>query len=556
MGGKLSMDRKDNTRPRLSSRTRDDHDRSVMRLSRRSVLGAVGGGAIATGLRGGIGVSPARAQAPGGSITWAQGRYPLTFNPVDPIGALERWVWQLTSARLINFDVTGNMIPDLAETWEVSEDGLIYTFHLNRTAAWTDGTPVTAEDVAFTCTYAADIRTGSRYPDLFASVKGVKEYLSGGTSSISGIQAVDDHTVRFEFAEPFSPFLNSLAGNTGPYLLPAHILNTIPPDQFATADYNTNPVGRVAMGPFVIASAEKDQNVVFTRNDAYFKGAPKLDQIVFRVMQRDVALAALLTGEIDIAAIPGIQLAEMQQEDGITITVYPWNLWDGLVFNTSKEYLADPRVRQAVLHAIDRKTYTEQILGGLGTPWDSIFVQEQFVASNLVHFEYDPEKSKQLLSEAGWDASHEVEWKYYGGWSDFAPILQESLDRVGFKIKPLSMETEAWVDAYTKLDYEMSVTGGNGVLADPSELAGFFECGTNTLYCNAEVTELFAKGRSQTDPAERKQTYDRIQEIINRDVPVVVLWALNLAVGMTNRVKPTAYNNFDYLFFHTWSVED
>jgi peptide/nickel transport system substrate-binding protein len=525
------------------------------RLSRRSLVGAAGAAALITPF--GISSAPgARAQTAGGSITWAQGRFPLTFNPMNPIGGLERWVWQLTSARLINFDTTGTMVPDFAETWEAADDGLSYTFHLNQTATWTDGTPVTAADVAFTCTLAADARTGSRYPDLFASLAGLQEYLSGSATSISGIQVVDDHTIRFELAEPFAPFINSLAGNEGPYLVPAHLLKDIPVDQFDTADYNVNPVGRVGMGPYTIESAEKDQNVVFTRSDTYFKGAPLLDQIVFRVMQRDVALAALLTGEIDIASVPGIQLAEMQQEDGVVITIFPFNLWDGLVFNTSLDYLADPRIRQAVLHAIDRKTYTEQILGGLGTPWDSIYVQEQFVAPNLVHYEYDPEKAKALLAEAGWDSNREVEWKYYGSFADFAPILQESLDKVGFKLKPVSMETEAWVEAViTNLDFEISVTGGNGVLADPADLASFFECGTNTLYCNDEVNQLFAAGRTQTDPAERKQTYDKIQEIINRDVPVAVLWSLNLAVGMTPRVKPTAYNNFDYLSFHTWSVE-
>lgn len=542
---------------RANTPDRDDPNRAGWRLSRRSLLGASSAVAVTAALPTLANPRSTRAQSStGGSISWAQGRFPLTFNPVNPIGGVERWVWQLTSARLINFDTSGTIVPDFADSWETSADGLSHTFHLNPTATWTDGVPVTAADVALTCTHAADIRTASRYPDLFASLAGLQDYLSGAAPSISGIQVVDDKTIRFEFAEPFAPFLNSLAGNQGPYLLPAHIVGDIPPDQFDTSDYNTNPVGRVGMGPFTIESAEKDQNVVFTRSDSYFKGAPQLDQIVFRVMQRDVALAALLTGEIDIASIPGIQLAEMQQEDGVVITVYPFNLWDGLVFNTSLDYLADPRVRQAVLHAIDRQTYTEQILGGLGTPSDSIYVQEQFVAPNLVHYEYDPEKAKALLTEAGWDTNREVEWKYYGGWSDFAPILQESLAKVGFKINPVSMETEAWVEAViTNLDFEMSMTGGNGVLADPADLVGFFECGTNTLYCNAEVTDLFAQGRVEMDPVARKAIYDQIQVIINRDVPVAVLWSLNLAVGMTPRVKPTAYNNFDYLSFHTWSVE-
>lgn len=119
------MDRIDHARRRTLS-TADDHlDDAGRRLSRRTFVGAAGVGmaAIALGLPGGGG-GGARAQTPGGSITWAQGRYPLTFNPVDPIGGVERWVWQLTSARLINFDTAGNIIPDLAETWESSPDGL------------------------------------------------------------------------------------------------------------------------------------------------------------------------------------------------------------------------------------------------------------------------------------------------------------------------------------------------------------------------------------------------------------------------------------------------
>lgn len=530
------------------------------RLSRRSLVGAAGvAGAAALVTPFGITSAPhIFAQEAGGSITWAQGRYPLTFNPVNAIGAMERWVWQLTSARLINFDTAGNIIPDVAESWESAEDGLSHTFHLTQSATWTDGTPVTATDVALTIMLAADARSGSRYPGLFASLAGLAEYLDGSASAIEGIQIVDDHTIRFDFAEPFAPFINSLASNQGPYLVPAHLLGEIPPDQFDTADYNTNPVGRVGMGPFTIASAERDQNVVFTRNETYFKGAALLDQIVFRVMQADVALAALLTGEIDIASIPGIQLAEMRQEEGVEITIYPWNLWDGLVFNTSLEHLADPRVRQAVLHAIDRQTYTEQILGGLGTPWDSIFVQEQFLADNLVHYEYDPERAGALLTEAGWDFDRTVEWKYYGAsWTELAPFLQDSLSRVGFKINPVMLETEAWVETVLgNLDFEISVTGGNGVLGDPADLAPFFECGTNTLYCNDEVNDLFAAGRIEPDPVARKAIYDQIQVIINRDVPVAVLWARNLAVGMTPRVNATAYNQFDYLSFNTWSVED
>jgi peptide/nickel transport system substrate-binding protein len=138
-----------------------------LELSRRSMLKLAAGGATAAALAtvpgaDRAGAAPARQGTPGGSITIASGRTPLTYNPIDPIGGFERTVWQLTSSRLINKDVAGNIIPDFAESWEVSADGTSMTFNLVKTATWTDGTPVTAKDVVVTYTFAADERTGGR----------------------------------------------------------------------------------------------------------------------------------------------------------------------------------------------------------------------------------------------------------------------------------------------------------------------------------------------------------------------------------------------------------
>ena len=159
--------------------------RTDIEFSRRAIFRMAAGGAALTAL-GPAGARLAEAAGtpiaegqPGGTLTWAWGRFPLTFNPLNYIGGIERWVRQLTTSRLINKDASGTIIPDFAESYEISSDGLTYTFHLAQNATWSDGQPVTANDVIFTYTWAADKRTGSTVDSYMSTVKGVDEYLAG-----------------------------------------------------------------------------------------------------------------------------------------------------------------------------------------------------------------------------------------------------------------------------------------------------------------------------------------------------------------------------------------
>jgi peptide/nickel transport system substrate-binding protein len=525
------------------------------------MAGAGGGAALAVAgaRRRQTGAAPARQDA-GGQITFAWGRYPLTFNPIDPIGGIERTVWQLTTSRLINKNVAGEIIPDFAERHEVSEDGLTYTFYLAQGATWTDGTPVTARDVQVTYTFAADERTGAQGftpAASMASVKGVDAFLAGTADAIEGLQVVDDHTFRFELTQPDAAFLSFIAGYYGPYLVPAHILGDVPAEEFDAHEYNQNPVGRVGMGPYVLAEAEKDQFLVFNRNETFFKGAALIETFAYRVMQPDVALAALLSGEIDVAGIPATEYPTIVDDDRVNVMTYPVNLWNGLMFHMEVEDLQDVRIRQAVLHALDRQTYAQAILNGLGEPWDSIIVQEQWLSPNIVHYEYDPDKARTLLQEAGWDSNRTVEWRYYNpSFRQLAPVLQQSLDDVGFKINPVELETATWVEAYQAGDFEFSVVGGGGITDDPSELVNYFQCDVWSRYCNQELLDLFADGQVAVDPTERKAIYDQIQEIVNRDLPWFPLFAIIAAVGFSPRVNAVGYSSYDYLFYEQWSLNE
>jgi len=542
-----------------TSRSRADAE-----FSRRALLyGAAGGGAAlaiaATGL-------PRAAAAPrgqagaGGQITTAWGRYPLTFNPIDPVGGIERTVWQLTTSRLINKDVDGKIIPDFAESWEISEDGLTYTFHLAQNAKWTDGTPVTARDVAVTYTFATDIKTGGKGftpASTMAVIEGVAEFLAGTADSVSGIQVVDDHTITFKLSQPDATFFNIIAGYYGPYLVPAHVVGDVAAAEFDQHEYNTNPVNRVGMGPYILTEAIKDQDLIFTRNDNFFKGAPIIESFIYRVMQPDVALTALLSGEIDVANIPASEYPTVSQDDRIKTITYDVNLWNGLMFNMTVPDLQDPRIHQAVLHSLDRETYAKKILNDLGTPWDSIYVQEQWVSPNIVKYEYDPEKAKSLLTEAGWDSNRVVEWKYYNPFfATLAPVLQQGLADIGFKINPVELETATWVEQYQAGEFEFSVVGGGGITDDPSELVNYFQCDVWSRYCNQEVLDLFEQGRTEVDPAKRKPIYDQIQETINRDLPWFPLFSIIAAVGFSKSVNAVAYSSYDYLYYEKWSLTE
>ena len=124
------------------------------------------------------------------------------------------------------------------------------------------------------------------------------------------------------------------------------------------------------------------------------------------------------------------------------------------------------------------------------------------------------------------------------------------------KINPVELETATWVEAYQKGDFEFSVVGGGGITDDPSELVNYFQCDVWSRYCNQEVLDLFAEGRTIVDQEERKQPYYKIQEIVNADAPWFPLWAITAAVGTSPRLKTVAYSSYDYLFYEDWSVTE
>ena len=368
--------------------------------------------------------------APGGSLTYTTIGGPLTFNLAisadsSSSGVLGHLFEGLTETSWL----TNRVEPSLARSWEHSDDGLTWTFHLRDDVRWHDGTPFTAHDVDFTFNriiYNDDIPASSRSSFTFR----VQDDASGKMRAARmTVTTLDDHTVQFVLPTPFAPFLRSM----GTKIYPKHVLEpSVDDDTFTeTWDINTNPTKVIGTGPFTIASYEPDQRLVFHRNPDYWlkddvcNSLPYLDQIV-QIIVSDLAdeLAVFRDGKADSHGVLGPeygQLYPLQQAENFTIhrrgptfgsTFLAFNMNPGLNPSTDEPFLApqilnwfsNQQFRQAVAHSIDKEAIISDVLHGLGYPqWASISpAAGDFHNPDVPRYGYSVDRANSILDDLGW----------------------------------------------------------------------------------------------------------------------------------------------------------
>ncbi|MBF0551613.1 MAG: peptide-binding protein [Deltaproteobacteria bacterium] len=285
---------------------------------------------------------------------------------------------------LIKYDKDLNMIGDLAESWDVSPDGLTITFHLRKNVKWQDGKPFTAEDVMATYRVIIDPKTPTPYAGDFQQVK---------TAEI-----LDPYTFRVTYGQPFAPGLNSW----GAAILPAHVISG--------TDITKSPLIRQPMGtgPYRLKEWITGQKIVLTSNHDYFEGRPYIDQYVYRIIP-DMATMFL---ELKSGGVDQMGLTPLQYERQTNTPLFQDNYrkyrylsfsYTYLGFNLLDPRFQDKRVRQAIAHAIDKQELIDGVLLGLGKEATGPFKPGTWVYNpNVKKYPYDPEKAKQLLAEAGW----------------------------------------------------------------------------------------------------------------------------------------------------------
>ena len=511
-------------------------------VSRRGVLisaqGLLAAGVVAASLTPLAGV----AQEPGGTLN-------AIINPEPPIlvlGLNQQAPTQVVAGKiyqgLLRYDFDLNPLPSLAKSWDVSEDGLTYTFHLEENVRWHDGEPFTADDVVFT--------TLDFLPEVHPRARVAFE-------RCESIRALDDHTVEFELKEPFDPFLFAFLPAGAP-MMPKHI--------YEGTDYRANPMNDtpIGTGPFKFEEWVKGNYIHLVRNDDYWKpDRPYLDEIYYRVIPDAASRAlALETGEVDMAQGTDVEafdvprLEAMPQLEMFTHgyeTVAPLS-W--IEINHRIEPLGDKRFRQAMMHAIDREFIIENIYFGLGRvaqgPINS--ATRYFDASALKTYDYDPKQAIALLDEMGLEPDQDgvrarinmMILPYGEVWTRQAEFVKQQLREVGIEVTLEANDAGGWVQRIGNWDYETSFDFASQFMDPAMGVARTYISSnirqgvpfTNTMgYSNPRVDELFADAATQTDPARAQAMYSEVQSILTEDVPVVWLTELEWPIFVNTRVK-------------------
>jgi peptide/nickel transport system substrate-binding protein len=414
-------------------------------------------------------------------------------------------------------------VPDLAESWSVNDEGTEWTFNLRDDVTWHDGEPFTAEDVVFTIEAIRNPESASRWSAAFVT--------------LDTVEALDDHTVRFTFTEPFAPMLSTLAYNLS--IVPEHVLagqNLQAPQEFIS-----NPIGT---GPYRFMEHVSGSHFIVEANPDYYEGAPEIQQIFFRVMPDvNTQVAQLLTGELDISwTVEPIHEERLRSANNIEITSVHIPRWDWLPLNLSNPLFQDKRVRQAMTYALDRQAIVDIVLNGYGEvahgpiPPAIAWVPRD----NVPEISYDPERALELLEEVGWTRGDDGLLRNGQGETFSFTLLadrgnptrdqiyliaQEAWQEIGMDVNIETTEWNTVLARYREGDYDTRL--GWWVIKPDPDLYDYFHTNgalNQILYSNPEVDDLLERGRAEVDEEERAAIYHELQQILAEDMPSIFLY--------------------------------
>ncbi|MEV4015983.1 ABC transporter substrate-binding protein [Nonomuraea angiospora] len=439
---------------------------------------------------------------------------PKRFSPLDPPTGPDQQVMTLIFDNLLTLDDSYAYTPRLAERWEVDEDRI--TFHLRQGLKWSDGMPFTSEDVLFTYRLLADPKSGSAMAGKLAG---------------AAFEAPDDTTFVIRPARPNVGFLSLIAGPFA-FILPEHVLGMEPVNKVAGSVFFNHPT--VGMGPYTFVTYKTDQYVELAANPHYRKPVA-IPRIFLRPISSDVATAQLGTGEMDLVQVSPTDLRAVEALKGVTVSAKPSPGFIRIAVDQGDKRFADPRVRRAMLHAIDREALVAKLLAGRGRVQNSSFVTPWALPGTLEEYAYDPAKARSLLAEAGWKAGEKVTLSWIPGQRDrdvTATVVQGALSAAGMSVELKQVQAAELLESYEKRTFDLALFGGGSYAVDPSSsvtiinCAAFYPAGGNiSNFCDESLDALTARADARTDHDQRAKLYQEAATKDNAQVPY--LWLYN-----------------------------
>ena len=489
-----------------------------------------------------------------------------TIGSLNPLllngGEINKYATGLMFLPLMELDADLNFEGMLADSI-TTEDNKNFIVHIDDAATWSDGTPVTADDVVYTALRLASPVIGNTAM-MYYVFEGVGDdgFVEEGAESIDGIQKVDDKTVQFTTKEemPITTFENSYAR----YLLtlPKHVIEQYSEEELSTADWFNHP--DVVSGPFIVTDFDVDHYISYEANKDYWKGAPKIDKLNIKIVDGSQLYAGLQSGEIDITQQT---MSDIPQEDYESIdalenvdVVYGSPVTNQSVFIQTKN-VPDVKVRQAMLYAIDRQQILEELLNGHGEIVDGFLSSASpFYDDSLTPISYDPEKAKALLEEAGWDGSQTIRFYVNSGDSTFvnaASIIAAEWAAVGIKAEIQTVDFATLMSVAGTEDYDVLAVQYTYAPVDPYPDVAWLLGGEGswTGYSNDTLNEALTKSQLTSDPEETKELFSVVDKKVQEDVPMFSAYVISAQGAVSKRITgaaPSVYGFFNDV--QNWDV--
>lgn len=475
--------------------------------------------------------------------------YEVPFNIFDRLVDVE-----------VGTDGNSKIVPSLAESWDISDDGLEYTFHLRQGVKFHNGNDFTAEDVAYTFHRMLTVEGGVN-TEFIDQIKGADELLAGETDTLEGVEVVDDYTIKVTLKEPFAGFLASISS-------PGVSIYDSEATEAAGDQFGMDPAVTVGTGPFEFSSWSFNNQLVLTRNEDYWKGASGLPGVVIKIIPDTETQSMMFeSGELDILDLD----YAADSVDRFTET-YPDQIVQGprvgivyFTMNFNKEPFQDVRVRKAVQMSIDRQAILDALNGGRGQVEQGIF-PHGLIGFNpdQEEIKYDPEAAKALLAEAGYADGFDMEIAADSSASDTMTmaleIVSDQLAEVGIRAEIKNYDESTWLETRKSGELGSFMSTWSADYNDPDNfIYTFFGNEEKTRirsinYPDTEVMERVAKARTIVNEDERLAEYKALEEkLIHEDAAWVPMFSRLHLFAVSKRVQgfaPLWSGLSDQLFYN------
>ena len=479
-----------------------------------------------------------------------------TLIPILASDSPSSYIVSLVFSGLVKYDTDLEIIGDLAESWDIEDEGRTIVFHLRKDVRWHDGKPFTAYDVEFTYKSLIDPNVPTPY--------------SGDFKMVETLKVVDNHTLKVIYKEPFAPGISSWIMP----IMPKHILEG---ENLLTTEFSRDPIGT---GPYIFKSWKSGERIDLVSNHDYFEHRPSIDRYIYRVIPDTATMfLELQTLGIDSMGLTPLQFTRQTDtpffRDRFKKFEYPSFGYTYMAYNLKDPKFSDKRVRHALNYAINKEEIIDGVLLGKGRICTGQFVPESWAFNEEVTaFPYDPKKAKKILKEVGWE-DHDGDGIIDKDGMPFkftiltnqgndarrmsAEIIQKRLKDIGIKVNIRILEWSVFIDEFVNKKRFEAIIMGWGLGREPDCYDIFHsskirEGEFNFIsYSNPEIDKLLLEGRRTFNKEERTLIYQKIHKILYDDQPYMFLYIPDSLVSVSKRfegIKPSpigiGYNFIDW----------